>query len=345
MKKRFFILLTLPFLFSCSKEEKNETLSNYAWAFGTKMTVTFIGGNTSILNTAITMINDYSKLSDAYNSWSGDDGVTPIVNLYQINIDENEGKEIEVDPRLAELLSYGLTMKEETSMMIDGEKNYFLNPLIGNVTSIWKTFVENKNHDQKSLPSEEAINTALEEMNSSSLTIDGNKVTRHGKAKIDVGAYAKGYVVKKVQDYLISEGITIYSVNGGSSSLGLGTAMDGGEFRIHIDRETDNGTFSSYFTAKNTAVGTSGVSEQGRKFEGKTYSHIIDPRDGSGEAKYDTVSVMAKDAALCDVLSTTIFVGGASLAEYLSTKYDFGYMIFDGKEVIAKNDKLPLVVE
>lgn len=342
MKKKIAIFLILPFLFSCSNDERNETLSNYAWAFGTQVSVTFVGGTSEILNTAMKMVEDYSKLSDAYNSWAGDDGVTPITNLAQINLDKNEGREIEVDSRLAELLSYGLEMKEATSMAISGETNYFFDPLIGNVTKLWKDFVETKN---ASLPTDEDIAKALEEMNSSTLTVNGNKVTRTGKAKIDVGAYAKGYAVKKVQDYLISEGITVYSINGGSSSLGLGTTSNGYGFKIHIDREVDGSTFSSYFIAKDTAVGTSGVSEQGKTYEGKTYSHIVDPRNGSSEAQYDTVSVMAKDAALCDVLSTTIFIGGSELAEYLSGKYDFGYMIFDGKEVVAKNDKLPLVVE
>ena len=330
-------------LTSC-RGNNNEVISNNIWAFGTMVSIKIQGGSKEILSNALELAEKYSKLSDAYNSWSGEDGITPINNLCLINLKKSEGKPIEVDPLLTELLTYGINMKEETSMVIDGEKQYFFDPLIGDVTTLWKTFVENESK-KEILPTNEQIDASLNDMRNSSITVEGNTITRNGNAIIDVGAYAKGYAVNKIREYLISEGIKVFSINAGSSSLGLGTTENDMGYRIHIDRETKNGHFSAYYLAKNTSVGTSGVSEQGREYEGKVYSHIVDPRNGSGEAKYDTVSVKTTDSGLADILSTVIFIGGDTLAKYLSSKYDFGYMIFDGKDVVASNDKLGLVVE
>ncbi len=331
------MVLFIPALLltSCTKESSSgtfkETIYNEKWLFGTNMGITISGSSNNVLDEIFTMFDEYDQLSDAYHL-RVDENLKPIINIAYINSIENEGKDIEVDPKLADLLSFGLEMQEKTSYVENGKKEYLFNPLVGKLSTLWKNFVESKNDP---LPSDESIKTLLDEVNSSSLTVNGNVVRRTGKATIDVGAFAKGYVVKLAQDYLKEKGVKDYFINGGSSSMGIGSYNNDYPYKISMKSLLSNGYSEAYFFAQDTAVGTSGSDQQGRKYGGNMYSHIVDPRNGSGLAKYDTVCIKNNDAGVADVLSTLLFVGGEEVAKSLQDKFSFEYMIFDGENVIS----------
>ena len=120
MKKHFLILL--PFLLcSCINASGNtsskETLIDTRWYFGTGMSLTLTGSNKKVLEHVFEIFEDYSDLSDAYNS-RVDENLKPIVNLACINLDSNEGKEIVVDERLADMLEFGLVMQKKNIIIL-----------------------------------------------------------------------------------------------------------------------------------------------------------------------------------------------------------------------------------
>ena len=334
MKKHFLILL--PFLLcSCINASGNtsskETLIDTRWYFGTGMSLTLTGSNKKVLEHVFQIFEDYSDLSDAYNS-RVDENLKPIVNLACINLDSNEGKEIVVDERLADMLEFGLVMQEKTSYILDGKEEYYFDPLIGNLATLWKHFLETKDAP---LPEDSIIQELLEERKESSYEVHGNIVKRTGKAKIDVGAFAKGYAVKIAQDYLREQGVKDYFINGGSSSMAIGFYNDTKPYKISIKSLRSAGYSEAYFLCSDTGVGTSGISEQAKEYLGKEYCHIVDPRTGSALAKNDTVSILCNNPAYADVLSTAIFVGGVEAAKALQEKFSFEYMIYDGSDVLS----------
>lgn len=355
MKKRFLLIFPL-LLTSCSNDKEStypqnsssgeedpsySQISNNGYYFGTTMSVTLFGSSTEVLNHVFDIFSEYDALTDAYYS-KVDYNNQRINNIYFLNKNQNDGVEVEVDPRLASLLSFGLEMQEKTALTKEnGEKVYFFNPLIGEISSAWKNFIE---EPTVACPSEELINQYLEDIKTSSLEVNGNKVKRTGKAKIDVGAYAKGYVIKKVQDYLKEEGVSSYFINGGSSSYGLGSFPNNKSYKITISSLTNYGYSQAYFNADNTSIATSGISQQSKKYDGKTYTHIIDPNTGSALATNDTVTIKAPDAGISDILSTAIFLGGEELAKFLKKTLSFEYMIFDGENVVS-SDGLGLVLK
>ncbi len=342
MKKYFLLILPL-LLTSCSENNSSSSgqISKAGYYFGTSVSVTLFDSSTEVLDHVFDIFSDYDLLTDAYKAHA-DENLEQVKNIYYLNKDSNSGEEIEVDPRLASLLSFGLQMQEKTSLTKeDGSKEYYFNPLIGNLSSLWKNFIESPT---ASFPNESTINQYLEEMNSSKLEINGNKIKRSGKAKIDVGAYAKGYVIKLVQDYLKEEGVSKYFINGGSSSYGLGSYLSDESYKITISSLLDYGYSKAFFYADNTSIGTSGISQQSKKYDGNLYSHIVNPNTGDALAKNNTVTIKSSDAGVADILSTAIFIGGEELAKSLKNTLDFEYMIFDG-ENIAFSDGLGLVLE
>ena len=55
-------------------------------------------------------------------------------------------------------------------------------------------------------------------------------------------------------------------------------------------------------------MSTSGLSSQGVKIDGITYSHIINPIDGSAINKHDAVIVVSNNGFLGDALSTSMML-------------------------------------
>ena len=64
------------------------------------------------------------------------------------------------------------------------------------------------------------------------------------------------------------------------------------------------------FPLNNSAVVTSGNYEKYVNFNGKRYTHIIDPRTGYPSTGIISVTVFAPKAELADALSTSVFVMG-----------------------------------
>jgi len=64
---------------------------------------------------------------------------------------------------------------------------------------------------------------------------------------------------------------------------------------------------------RNGAVVTSGNYEKFVSFNGKRYTHIIDPRTGYPSTEIISVTVFAPKAELADALATSIFVMGVEV--------------------------------
>jgi thiamine biosynthesis lipoprotein len=63
-------------------------------------------------------------------------------------------------------------------------------------------------------------------------------------------------------------------------------------------------------TVVNSAISTSGDTEQFVEIEGKRYSHVIDPRTGLGLTDRIAATVLAPCGVLSDALSTALSVMG-----------------------------------
>ena len=331
-----FCLSLVLLLSSCGKKE--EQLFKQDYLFGTTVSAYVTSPTSEQMETLFDLLEDYDALTDAYHARSIDGGTEAVNNVYVLNKTENDGVTLEVDPRLAEILQFGLDLQKATEYQEEGETYSYFNPLIGSLSALWKEFLEGEKSGSP-LPSEETRATLVNEMRETTLVIEGNKVTRSGKGKIDVGAFAKGFALAKAQDYLIHEGLKTYFVSGGDSSIVAGSLSNGKPYTIRMAR---NDNFEINFPLSDGALGVSGVEHQHRHYLDKTYTHIVNPKNGDALTEYDTVLVTGKDSGICDVLSTVLMIGGEKAATSLQKEYDFGYLIYDGEKIIA-SDKVDYV--
>ena len=211
--------------------------------------------------------------------------------VYQLNEDRKV-----ISPELAKALRVVAQVQESTL-------GYF-NPFLLDLN------LESKESLSKGapLPSQRAAELA-EIARNTSLSIKGDEISIAGDGNIDLGAIGKGYCLDLVLDYLKEHKITNYFISGGTSSLLLGETGDQQTPMFTISPR-DLPSFS--FKAADSGVSTSSISEQGYEIDGKKYSHIVNPFDGSSLAHYDFLIVSKGIAepninAFLDAASTAMF--------------------------------------
>jgi len=137
------------------------------------------------------------------------------------------------------------------------------------------------------------------------------KLERRGM-KIDLGAVGKGYAISKARNYLVSRGVKSALINMGSSITSIGRRPDGKFWRVGIKHPRKPGQLLGIVTLNpGQAISTSGDYEKYFMVDGKKrYHHIVDPRTGYPAEYCQAVTIIAGDATVADILSTTVFVKG-----------------------------------
>ncbi|MBO4682918.1 MAG: FAD:protein FMN transferase [Bacilli bacterium] len=256
----------------------------------------------------------YDKVSDNYKNRDG-------ITITKIGRDP-----ITVEPQLYDLLKTSVEVK-------DSGATYF-NPLVGRLSKKWKESLE-----KNEVLSDEIITAELDIINHSSLHFeDNNTVYKTGDAEIDLGGIVKGYALDKVSDYLKSQNIEKYLINAGFSSILLGKKdTDDGYFTVKIS-DLNN----TYIKLKDCFVSTSSKSVQGVKIGDVTYSHIINPINGSAINMNDAVIVVSSSGALGDALSTSMMMNTVEEIKSIETSQNVQCIVVKDKQVIYCNEGLEL---
>lgn len=167
------------------------------------------------------------------------------------------------------------------------------------------------------VPSYDETAALLEHVDYARIRVSGDAVTLPDGMEIDLGGVAKGYAGREAAAYLRKHGVTSGLLNLGGNVQTIGSKPDGTAWRVAIRDPNDDTHYAGIVEIRDKAAVTSGGYE--RYFtadDGQTYWHIMDPATGR-PARNGVISatVIADDGALCDALSTALFVMGAEKAE------------------------------
>ena len=254
---------------SCSS---NSPIESKNYFFDTYVNSRFYNANNSVLDDVYKLLSEYNGLTDNYKASAIQ------TSVFEIN-ESNEKIEISKN-------AYNMYLKVKELQTLS--LNYF-NPLIGNLSKLWKESLA-----EKEVLSETTISSELLKINRSSfeLSTENSKyyIQRNGEAKLDLGAFAKGYSLDVLKEYLLNNNLKNYLIDAGNSSILLGEKPDNnGYFTVGL-RDISN----AYLELKNCFIGASGVSVQGVRINSTMYSHIINPFNGSAVNNYDYVFVNSK---------------------------------------------------
>ena len=163
------------------------------------------------------------------------------------------------------------------------------------------------------LPTQEAINTALNQIGFANISLGPGTATRHREMTLNLSGLAKGYAVDKLAELLEAEGLTDYLVEIGGEIKASGKNPQGQDWQVAIEHPhlaSASGVFQT-LPVQHLGVATSGNYRNFFEVDAQQYSHIIDPTSG-WPIKHNLVSVtvLHEQAVWADALATAFSVLG-----------------------------------
>lgn len=233
------------------------------------------------------LYSEYHKLTDKYNEYEN------TKNVYYLNEILKDNEEVELDTRLSKLINIGLEYYDKT----EG----FLNITSSNLIDVWKKYIGK----QEGIPTQEELNNA--NINIKDISLNGNKFKKNNGIKIDLGAFAKGYITELVGNYLEELKIDKYLIDAGGN-IKVGNNYKKDNYTIGIQNPIETNKIFTKLNINNLSVVTSGDYQRYYEFEGKRYNHIINPFTKNPSTNFKSVTVVSKDSLLADIYSTYLFL-------------------------------------
>jgi len=241
-------------------------------------------------------IDEIRRIEKMISSWD------PASETSEIN--RNAGiKPVKVSRELFDLISRAKKISEITDGAFDIS--------YASMDKIWHF-----DGSMKQFPSPEAIKKSVAKVGYQNIILDPENQTVFLKLKgmkIGFGAIGKGYSADKAKQLLISKGVKAGIINASGDMNTWGTQPDGQKWQIGITNPLHKNTVFATFPLTDEAVVTSGNYEKYVIFNGKRYTHIIDPRTGYPASGIISATIFAPSAELADALATSIFVMGTDI--------------------------------
>ena len=311
--KRFVSLLVLMALLlggcaSLGKPEKTQYNATFLTLFDTVTTIVGHAESEEAFTQTAQRIHDdlevYHRLFDIYHDYEG------INNLKTVN-DQAGIAPVKVDRAIIDLL----TDCREFYDLPDGRVNLAM----GSILSLWPPARNRGISDpaHAALPDAEALKQAAEHIRVEQIVIDEAASPVYIPApemSLDVGAIAKGWATQRAAEKAPA-GMLI-SVGGNVCATG---PKQGEHPWVIGIQNPEGGEYLHTIYVERGCVVTSGDYQRTYTVDGKKYHHIIDPDTRMPASYWRSVSIVCKDSALADALSTALFLlpleQGRALAE------------------------------
>jgi FAD:protein FMN transferase len=220
------------------------------------------------------------------------------------NVNSNAGlMPVSVDREVFELVERAIKISKLTNGAFDIS--------YASMDKIWKF-----DGSMKEMPSEEAIKKSVAKVGYQQIILNEEATTiflQNKGMKLGLGGIGQGYIADRIKALLVESGCKSGIVNVSGDIFAWGKQPDGKPWTVAIVNPINKNKVFATFPLEDSAVETSGSYEKFVTFNGKRYSHIIDPRTGYPASGIVSVSVFAKTTELADALATGIFVLGVEV--------------------------------
>lgn len=161
-------------------------------------------------------------------------------------------------------------------------------------------------------PDQSSIDAVMGRVGQHRLSLDGNLLTRDTDLYLDFSSLAKGYAVDRLAIELMAMGLDRFLVEVGGEMRLSGMSPRDTPWRIAIERPDVGGrSVAMGIDITDSAIATSGDYRNYFEFEGRRYSHTIDPRSGFPVAHgLVSVTVLHDSAMFADAWATALSVLG-----------------------------------
>lgn len=232
------------------------------------------------------LYSSYHKITDRYNNYDG------IINVYYLNEVLDNDEEIIIDKKLSDIINLGIEYYDKT--------NGLFNIASGNLTGIWKEFIDNCD----SIPNSDNLNVNI---NIGDIKLEDTTYIKHNNIKIDLGGITKGYVTELVGNYLENNNIYSYIINAGGN-VKVGKSYNKDNYIVGITNPDRPDNIFTKVNINNLSVVTSGNYQRYCILDDVRYSHIINPISKYPSSYMKSVTVVGASSTLGDIYSTYLYL-------------------------------------
>ncbi len=272
------------------------------------------------------IIAEISRIENLISDW------IPTTQVSQVN--QHAGiKAVVVDRELFELAQRALRLSQLTNGAFDIS--------FAAMDRIWKF-----DGSMNEMPSPEAIRQSVEKVGYRNIILDSAQCSiflRLPGMKIGFGALGEGYAADRCREMMLARGVQAGIVNATGDMSTWGRRPDGKDWNIGITNPFEKWSLIAVVPLKGGSVTTSGNYEKYVEFNGKRYSHIINPATGYPATGLTSVTVFGPGTEAANGFSTSLMVLGEKAGLQLIEQYpDYScIMITDrGKVITSKNFRL-----
>lgn len=294
---------------------------------GSRFDITVVANDEAQGNASIAVaIAEITRIEKLISSWDP--------NSETSSINRNAGiKPVRVDTELFNLIERAIKISKLTDGAFDIS--------YASMDRIWKF-----DGSMDVMPSEVEIMTSVAKVGFNNIVLDKNESTVFLKLegmKIGFGGIGKGYAADKAKALLIAQGVPSGIINASGDMNTWGKQPNGSEWKVAITNPMNKNKVFALLPITDGAVVTSGNYEKFVNFNGKRYTHIIDPRSGYPSSGIISVTVFAPTAELADALATSVFVMGKEAGlDRINQLPKIECIIIDDRGVITKSKNIEI---
>lgn len=271
-------------------------------------------------------IDEVKRIENLISDW------IPTTQISKVN--QNAGiQPVKVDQEVYDLVERATKISKLTSGAFDIS--------YASMDKIWKF-----DGSMKEMPSEEAIKKSVEKVGYQNIILNSKDTTiflKNKGMKLGLGGIGQGYIADKIKVLLQVKGCKSGLVNVSGDINTWGKQPDNNSWTVGIVNPMNKNKVFATFPLDDSAVETSGSYEKYVTFNGKRYSHIIDPRTGYPASGIVSVSVFAKQTEIADALATGVFVLGVDVGlDLINQLKGIGCIIVDDKGVIHTSKNIDI---
>ncbi len=327
MKNILLLHISLILLFLSSSLKSQEIYTKKIVLMGSDFEITVVENNFEDANYFIDLaIKEISRIESLISSWDKNSQTSLINNSAGI-------KPVQVDKELFDLIYRSIRISDLTQGAFDIS--------YASMDKLWYF-----DREMKKLPTSQQIAESVSKVGFQNIVLDEKNRTVFLKLKgmkIGFGAIGKGYAADKAKDILIENNVKSGIINASGDLTAWGQKPSGDDWMVAVVNPLNKSKVFSWLPIKNSSIVTSGNYEKFFNIDGKSYSHIIDPRTGYPSEGILSVTIISENAELADALATSVFVLGTDIGiDMINQLKNVDCIIINSDNKIIKSDNIQI---